>query len=325
MPRLRDIVGHEKQMQSLAQDIAQGNVAHAYLFSGVPHLGKMSVALRFAADLLMIDANAAEKKSIQRQIEHLTHPDLLVLDQLWMEEACEDWGVIAKTSNAPQVHRSKKPAAKTDTISIDDIRALQEILYGTAMGRYRCCIIRSIERMQEAAASAFLKILEEPPEYLIFLLTTQDLEVLLPTIVSRTRVLAFHPLPSRSLQPLLDEVDEDDARFILHLSRGAPGTAISLASDPDLLRTHRTVHGTAQSFWRASQDLERMKLLVPIHERGSEADMLLLHLGLILRERMPANVACVRAYSELARDLESNAHRQLLVQRFALSVGQSLR
>jgi len=321
MPKIRPIIGHETQRESLKQDIAQGNVAHAYLFSGPEHLGKMSLALAFAADLLSVDADGEERKRIVSRIEKLTHSDLLVLDQLWMEDVCEDWDVIAQFSNVPQVHRSKKPPAKTDTIGIDDIRAIQALLYGKASGRYRCCIIRSIERMQDTAATSFLKILEEPPERLVFLLTTENPGSLLPTIVSRSRVVDFRRLPTREIRQLLAGVDEDDARFIQHLAHGAPGTAVLLRDDPDLLRTHRLVHGTAQAFWQSKALLERMKMLSPLHERGAESDMMLLHLGLTLRERMlQASAEHVRAFADLTAGLESNAHRQLLCQSFVLEV-----
>lgn len=321
MPKVRPVIGHNAQREALAQDIAQGNVSHAYLFSGPGHLGKLSTAFSFATDLLTVDAAEGDRPEIMSRIERLTHADLLVLDQLWMEDVCEDWDVIAQTSNVPQVHRSKKPAAKTDTIGIDDVRALQELLYGKASGRYRCCIIRSLERMQDTAANAFLKILEEPPERLIFLLTTEAAGSLLPTIISRTRVMDFRRLPTKDIRQLLAGIDEDDARFILHIAHGAPGIAVALSGDPDLLRTHRMVHGTAESFWHASTTLERMKMLAPLHERGAECDMLLLHLGLTLRERMPqVPEKNVRALSDLASSLESNAHRQLMTQRFVMEV-----
>lgn len=322
MVKFQEIIGHERQREALATDMHTGNIAHAYLFSGPAHLGKMSLAYAFARDLLTSGKDEQAAKQTERQMEHLMHPDLMVLDKLWIEDVCDDWEVIAKFSNVPQVHRSKKPGAKTDSISIDDIRMLQEHLYGTAIGRYRCCIIRCVERMQDAAANAFLKILEEPPPNLVFLLTTQEQSLLLPTIVSRARVLPFMRLAGKTIRSLLSGMEEDDARFILHLARGAPGTAMRLAADPDLLRQHKISHGSAQTFWRSSNAGERIKLLRPLQERGEDADMLLLHLGLTLRERMPAVVpAHAEAYARLAFDLETNAHRQLLAARFASEVG----
>lgn len=322
MPKLTEtIIGHSTQQQQLRSDIESKNITHAYLFSGQQHLGKMSLALRFARDILAADVAEEERPHLHSRIEKLTHPDLVILDQLWIEGVCEDWDTIAKYSNVQQAHRAKKPGAKTDVISIDDIRLLQERLIETGTGTHRVCIIRSMERMQDAAANAFLKMLEEPPQGLVFILTTENVGTLLPTIVSRCRSIAFRTVPSKDIKILLSGTDEDDHQFILHMASGCPGLAVQLRDDPDLLRLHRTVHGTAQSFWRSHSMRERLQVLVPLHKRGEDADTFLLHLGLTLREQAPDVIAKhAIAYNRLAADLRTNAHRQLLAQQFALSV-----
>lgn len=319
MPKLRDIVGHEAKLAELEQDIAADNVAHAYLFSGPRHVGKMAIAHWFAEKLLCIGCDEGSRKSCRKHIEKLTHSDFFVLDQLFIEGKCEDWDTIAKYSNVPQQHRGKAPKAKTDVISIDDIRALQQRLHDTGTGKYRCCIIRSVERMQDAAANAFLKILEEPPTGLVFILTTQKESVLLPTIISRARTQKFQRLPQKDILSILDGVSEDDKQFITSLARGAPGIAFTLKDDPDALRIHKTVHSKAQSFWDSRSLKDRLALLEPLHKRGEESDQLLLHLGLALRGS-GADHKQTQALSELARHLQTNAHRQLLSQRFALEV-----
>lgn len=320
MLKFKDIVGHDALRRQLEEDIRLGNVGHAYLFAGARHLGKMTLARWFALRLLTEDLSAADAERVRHDCGRLAHPDLLILDQLWIEDVCEEWDVIARTSNAPQQHRAKKPTAKTDTISIDDIRALQERLNETSAGQWRCCLIRSVERMQAEAANALLKILEEPPVPLVFLFTTQTFSSLLPTIVSRMRVLRFHPLPHRELIALLDGVGEQDQQFILHLAQGAPGIAHELKTNPEALRIHRLIHTKAVSFWRSRSLKERLQILEPIAERGEDAEQLLLHLSLALREQSPPEVRHVHALHALVAGLKTNAHRQLLAQRFALSV-----
>lgn len=319
MIKLRDIVGHQSQQNQLQRDIATNNVSHAYLFSGPAHLGKMSLALQFAYNLLSIDADDQQKSAMKTAVEKRTHSDLYVLDKLWIEGQMEDWDTIAKYSNVPQAHRAKKPGAKTDSISIDDIRAMHSRLTETGTGRYRVCIIRNVERMQTAAANAFLKILEEPPEGLIFILTTQSQESLLPTIISRTRVMGFSRVAMEDLRVFLDGVSEDDQRFILHIARGAPGEVVRLKDDPDRLRIHKTVHASAKSFWNEHSLVRKLSMLKPLHTRGEEADQLMLHLGIALREQSP-DMRCKYApsYQRFVEGLRTNAHRQLLTQRFAM-------
>lgn len=317
------IIGHARQLTELASDIETNNIAHAYLFAGAPHLGKRTVARWFSREVICSGKTDEEKKEIDHQLEHLLHPDLLVLDQLWIEDVCEDYDVIARSTNVPQQHRSKAPTMKTDTISIDDVRQLQARLQESGSGQYRFCLIRSLERMQPAAATSLLKILEEPPEGRIFLLTTQSLSSLLPTITSRARVLRFERVRDPAVAALLTELPEEEAQFIVHLAQGAPGTAKRLLSDPDRLREERLLHEKALSFWSTTSLLDRLKILTPLHERGKESDRFLLHLALALREMPAMSHRQERALMELLEGLKTNAHRQLLVQSFALQIGES--
>ncbi|PIR48968.1 hypothetical protein COU80_00970 [Candidatus Peregrinibacteria bacterium CG10_big_fil_rev_8_21_14_0_10_55_24] len=320
--KAQEIVGHTVQREELSRDLSLGNVSHAYLFCGKRHLGKMAIARWFALEILLQGVPPEERARAQGQIERLVHPDLLILDQLWIEDLCEDWELISKFSNVSQQHRAKKPAAKTDTISIDDIRMLQERLYETGTGLWRCCIIRSIERMQDPAANAFLKILEEPPPGLVFLLTTQALGALLPTVVSRTRKVMLRPLPRPEMLPLLTDISPDDAQFILHVAQGAPGWAVRLRDDSDALREQRLMHAQAQAFWQSHSPRERLQILAPLHKRDEYAEQFLTHLALTLREHMPqAPLEQVHALSALADGLKTNAHRQILAQQFALAIG----
>lgn len=339
------ILGHRSQLAALGQDLARDNVAHAYLFSGARHLGKFSIAHRFARELLTSGLEDEEKARAVDQIDRLLHSDLLVIDQLWIENICEDAAVIAKSSNVPQQHRMKAKA-KTDTISIDDIRSLQERLHEVRISPFRCCLIRSAERMQTEAVNALLKILEEPPPGVVFLLTTQALSLLLTTLVSRTRTLHFTRLTDSELEPLLSEIEDpstplppsplgstrdygragragDERQFLLRVAQGAPGVIVRLRSNPELLRRERQVYSSALAFWHSRSNVERMQLLAPLHERNADADQFLLHLSLALREeRDEGGPSAVRHLAELCRNLETNVSRQLLAQNFVLGLTQ---
>ncbi len=283
----------------------------------------MTAAHWFACQVLTLSLSEEEKVEACRQIENLTHPDLLVLDQLWIEKQCEDWDTIAKSSNVNQQHRSKKSSpAKTDIISIDDIRVMQERLYETSMGTHRCCLIRSIERMRDEAANAFLKILEEPPEGLVFILTTQALSSLLPTITSRLRCVRFSRLSRTEMQPILEDVNEDDTTFILNLAQGTPGTVHRLRDDPDALRIERQIYERACSFWGTTSLKSRLQILSPLYNRDEEAEKLLVHLALSLRQQPSENRQhLTRQFVDLVGSLKTNAHRQLAAQKFALVTG----
>lgn len=316
------IIGHARQLAELAADIESKNIAHAYLFAGTPNLGKTTIAQWFARELLTEGKTHEEKEEIDHQILHMIHPDLMVLDQLWIEDKCEDWDVIARSSNVPQQHRAKAPAMRTDVIGIDDVREIQSRLQETGNGQYRFCLIRGIERMQDAAVNALLKTLEEPPPGRIFLLTTDSLQTVLPTILSRSRVIRFQRVSDRDVATLLEETEEEDRRFILHLAQGAPGRAIRLANDPDALREEKQFHQQAMSFWNTSSPIDRMMALTPLHERGAESERFLFHLALALREKGEYTHAQQKALNELVEGLRTNASRPLMTEHFATQIAQ---
>ncbi len=314
-----EIIGHKRQLAELQTDIDSGNISHAYLFAGPAHLGKTTVAKWFAEQLITKDLDVTKRDDALRRMHNLTHPDFLSLDQLWIEEASEDYEIIAKSTNVPQQHRAKTPTMKTDTIGIDDVREIQNRVQETGEGHWRVCLITRIDRLQEAAANAFLKTLEEPPPGRVFILTTEALDTL-PTILSRTRVVHFDRVSPADLGPLLKNESPDDAHFLSHLSQGAPGMLLRLLHDPDLRRAEKTLHAQAVSFWSARTPLERLKIVEPLLERGTAADRLLLHLSLALREYPLRTHRHERELMELIRGLETNASRPLLVQRFLLGL-----
>lgn len=317
------IVGHARQIAQLEADLETGNVSHAYLFAGANHLGKSTVARWFAAELITRGMDSDAKAAAQAQIDRLIHRDFLSLDQLWIEDRSEDLDEIALSSNMPQSHRWKSPSMKSDTISIDDVRVIQEKVYETGTGGRRVCFIRGIDRLQEAAGNAFLKILEEPPEGRVFILTTDSDTSLLPTVVSRTRTLRFDRVADSLIAPLIEDVPEDDRSFILHIAQGAPGTAITLAADSDRLREERLMHGQALSIWGPMSLSERLRVLAPLAEKGDNAERFLLHLALALRESSTVSVPRAEALRRLTGRLRTNAYKPLIVQEFALGISSS--
>ncbi len=318
MPTPFPLIGHEQPHEALLRDLDTGNVAHAYLFAGPAHVGKRTAAKWFAAELLS-RGSGEDPLAVADRVARLLHPDLLVLDQLWMEDVSEDPDLLAKSTNVSQEHR-RKAKAKTDTIGIDDVRAIQDRLIETGLGTYRCCIIRSVERMQDEAVNALLKILEEPPPGVVFILTTQVQNALLPTLVSRSRVVTFARLSQKSLAPLVKGLEDEEAAFLLRLSQGAPGVVQRLRHDPDSLRVEQAAFAAARSFWASASLSERLRLLAPLSKRDAEAERLLLHLSLALRELLPAESSALAPLSRLIDGWQTNTSGQLLAQRFALEL-----
>lgn len=320
------IIGHEKQRAQLLHDVASGSLTHAYLFAGKRHLGKFTIARWFAEHILADSCkNEAEKASHSMLIRKNTHPDVLTLDALWIEDVCTDWNMIGRSSSAPQQHRAKAKI-KTDTIGIDDVRALQERLYETPQGTHTLCLIRSIERLHITAANALLKILEEPPPKVLFCFTTESLSSIPATIVSRMRVLNFSPLARNVLGPLVAALPAEDRELLLGIAQGAPGIIIRCLEDEERLRAEKQAGINAHRFLQTPSILERFREMLTVMEEEESSALFLRQLFLKLSKDLRGTgseaqgAACsARHFFSILSILRSNTHRPLLAAHAALS------
>ena len=199
---------------------------------------------------------------------------------------------------------------------------MQGRLFETGQSTHLCCLIRGAERMTTEAANAFLKVLEEPPPRVVIIMTAENEHAVLPTIASRSRIVRFHPVKPAEMKPLLAGREDDDAAFALHLAQGAPGTLSQLLAEPDALRERRQLHGQAKQFWQAPTLHDRLQWIMGYADGRQDLKQLLFHLALTLREHPDEDrrQELVTAYMKLLSGLETNAHRGLLLERFALAV-----
>jgi len=125
-------------------------------------------------------------------------------------------------------------------ISIEQVRDIQrETSLLPFEGRYRVIIFENAELFSEEAANSLLKTLEEPPERVLIVLVATDTRSLLPTIVSRCRLVQLRPVPAATIADLLIErksLSEDRAREIAGLASGRAGWAVQAAEYPDMLK-----------------------------------------------------------------------------------------
>jgi DNA polymerase-3 subunit delta' len=124
-------------------------------------------------------------------------------------------------------------------IGIDDIRGLQRLAnLPPYEGKCKVFIIDEAEYLSTEAANSLLKILEEPPQKVVWLLLAAEEERLLPTIVSRCQRLELKPIPSERIQEVLVDsynVDADKAKLLTQLCHGRLGWALSALTDGAIL------------------------------------------------------------------------------------------
>lgn len=202
---LETIIGHERPVNILKRALANNTLAHAYLFSGEDGVGKKLTAVAVAAAV-----NCAERGPgggcgacpSCRKTASFGHPDIHVV------------------------------AADGQEIKIDQIRQVQA---GLALkpfeGMKKVLIVDGADALNDAAANAFLKTLEEPPGDTLIILVTSLPQSMLPTIRSRCQEIRFLPLSRRALSQVLVErrgLSEEDAWFVAALAKGSLGRAIEM-------------------------------------------------------------------------------------------------
>ncbi len=206
------IVGHNWALDLLGSAITADNMPQSLLITGMPQLGKTTLARTLAMTLTCTaDEKPCGHCSSCKRFESGNHPDVNILDD--------------DDDNA--------------TLKIEQIRNLQhDLSLRPHSGKYKIAVISNFERTSIGAANAILKTLEEPPKHVILILTAQSLNQLLPTIVSRCQILTLRPVKSNVIAQMLQnryQVPESDARRLSRLAQGKPGWAINALRDETLL------------------------------------------------------------------------------------------
>ncbi len=159
------LIGQENIARTLKNSIQSGQLAHAYLFCGPRGVGKTSCARIFAKTINCSNPG----------------PDL---------EPCGECESCRSFSEGRSYCIHELDAASNN--SVDDIRNLtDQVRIPPQIGRYSVYIIDEVHMLSQAAFNAFLKTLEEPPEYAIFILATTEKHKILPTILSRCQTYDF--------------------------------------------------------------------------------------------------------------------------------------
>lgn len=208
MAGFEDIIGHEQIIEHLQNAIELKKVSHAYIINGEKGAGKILIADAFALTL------QCEK---QERIPCLKC------------HACKQ----ALSGNHPDIiHVTHE---KPGTISVEEIRTQlnNDILIKPYSGPKKIYIIDEADKLTVQAQNALLKTIEEPPEYGVVILLTNNADGLLPTILSRCVVLNIKPVKDSVLKRYLMErlkVPDYKADLSIAFARGNVGKAVALAS-----------------------------------------------------------------------------------------------
>jgi DNA polymerase III subunit delta' len=263
------LFGHEAAVAEFEDARGSGRLHHAWLLVGPEGIGKATLAYRLARTLLAEgDADVANDPSrpLFRKVASLAHPNVLLLRRSFNE----------KTKRYGQ------------WIGVDEVRRLRSFLgHSAGEGGWRVVVVDRADEMNQNAANALLKALEEPPPRTLFLLVASAEGRLPVTIRSRTRTLRVSGLNEEELAAAVraalvrydHEVDDEVLATALALSDGSVRRALELATG-DGIALYREIVATLGALPEFAAP--RLHALADRLAGSSQTDQLALYVSLLL-------------------------------------------
>jgi len=163
-----------------------------------------------------------------------------------------------------------------EALKIEHVREIIARCNMSPQGRYKVVILQSIGRMTIEASNALLKTLEEPPRKTIFIMTTSNVREILPTILSRARVVRFHLFPHEFLIQMLKkkypDIDDEKLDQAARLSLGRAGLAIDLMEQPEKFADYLKLYKDISYLLETNNIVERFSYIDEILEDEKRDD-----------------------------------------------------
>lgn len=239
------VIGQTQQVRVISSALRSGRLAHAYLFSGPEGSGKEMTAFEMAAALNCRSAEAATEGACGTcpdclQVKELLHPNV---EYLFPVEAAllEGGGDLQKKENKKFTEAKERFQALIEKkkenpyfspamdrsmgiLTEQVVQLQQKASFMPREGSKKVFVISQAEKLNPAAANKLLKLLEEPPAHVLFILSTSRPDSLLPTIRSRCQEIRFQRVAQNELRGWLGvhrpEITEPELGFIVNFSRG---------------------------------------------------------------------------------------------------------
>ncbi len=191
---------HEKLMMTLISSVRENTNANTYIFEGAKGLKKHEAALLFAKALVCSDTANAPCGECPAccEAQSGSHPDIVFVN--------------------PQKDKA--------TIGVEPVRdMITESLIKPFYNKHKVFIINDGDILTTQAQNAFLKIIEEPPAYAVFIIVCSNASALLETVLSRAVTITFNPVSDSNIKAYIEQKYPDEPRidFLVKYSMGIPG------------------------------------------------------------------------------------------------------
>ncbi len=318
------MLGHRKILAGLQETIKKDSVAHAYIFEGPDGIGRRETALSFTA-MLMCQSEMAPCRTCKscQLLAEGSHPDFM------------------------EIYSQEK------SISVDEVRnILKGLVIRPLYSRYKVIIINDADSMTVQAQNALLKSLEEPPSYVIFILTVESAAAVTPTVKSRCQRVLFDKLRSEEIYSILEEKHgprKPEWDFIVSYSDGVVGTALQLVEAPGFMELRNEVLHAANELLRVESDV--FKIYELFEKNNDRVDFILRIMLMYFRDiliynqtsnynilinsdkkdmiignadlKLSSLIKCINAVWSAKRGLEYNANFQLAIEVMLMKIKES--
>ena len=224
----QNIIGQKKVIETLRENAEKDRVGHAYLFCGADGIGKYTVAKAFSR-LIQCTAPVGG-------------------EPCGLCEAC----LLNKSGTNPDRKVIEVPAGRA-SLGVESIRTLQEdVVTAPLYSRKKVYLIRNSEKMTVEAQNVILKILEEPPAYVVILLLCSNVSLMLDTVKSRVNRIDFARYTEQEIKSALalQLLDPGEDSVVFSYADGIIGRAISYFRDPEINEIRAELMGVIEGLAR---------------------------------------------------------------------------
>lgn len=239
-----EVIGQNSIKEKLIQTVLKDRISHAQLFHGKLGAGTFAMALalsRYVFCTAKTETDSCGKCPSCLKINSLTHPDLhfsFPVQLLKNQETADDFIALWRQMILANPYANEQDwYAKNDNENkkgIIGVKESESVFKKLSMksyeGGYKICIFWLAENMNTASANKLLKLIEEPPDNTLLFLAVEDIQQILPTILSRTQVVRFNSLTEKELVETMvrkNEVSQDKALEIASYVNGDYSLALT--------------------------------------------------------------------------------------------------